>query len=135
MVLVIIGMASTSVTLALRDTDADRLDREAQRLNTLLETARAQSRASGVAVTWQPTADGYPFLAPSGTLPTESTLGRDKTWLTPGMTAQVVEPRGAQHLVLGPEPLLPAQRVSLQLGGQQIIVGTDGLAPFAVLTE
>jgi hypothetical protein len=33
---------------------------------------------------------------------------------------------------LGPEPLIRAQRIELQLQQQRLVVGTDGLSPFAV---
>jgi general secretion pathway protein H len=50
-------------------------------------------------------------------------------WLDPGTQAQVV---GARELVLGPEPLIGAQRVVLARGSQRRVVATDGLEPFAV---
>lgn len=52
-VIAIIAIATASVSFAMRDTNAARLDREADRLAALLESARAQSRASGVAVRWR----------------------------------------------------------------------------------
>ncbi len=36
-------------------------------------------------------------------------------------------------LTLGPEPLIGAQRVRLRQGARQVLVGTDGLQPFALL--
>ena len=45
--------------------------------------------------------------------------------------AQVEGGRGT--LVLGPEPLIGAQRVQLRIGEQSLAIGTDGLQPFAVL--
>jgi general secretion pathway protein H len=38
-------------------------------------------------------------------------------------------------LRLGPEPLLPAQRVVLHLGERQLAVGTDGLSPFQIIND
>jgi general secretion pathway protein H len=36
---------------------------------------------------------------------------------------------------LGPEPLIGAQRIVLHLGDQRLVLGTDGLGPFAVATD
>lgn len=36
-------------------------------------------------------------------------------------------------LVLGPEPIIPAQRLRLQLGSQQLTLGTDGLGAFEIV--
>jgi penicillin amidase len=47
--------------------------------------------------------------------------------------AQVTQPSGAQVLVLGPEPLIAAQRLVLQQGDRQLTLATDGLSPFAVV--
>ena len=46
----------------------------------------------------------------------------------------MLQPPGAQVLVLGPEPLIAAQRVELVQGERRLTLFTDGLAPFAVLT-
>ena len=60
-VLLIVAVASGAATLALRDGDQMRLDREAERLAAVLESARAQSRSSGLPVRWQATSDGQGF--------------------------------------------------------------------------
>ena len=49
-----------------------------------------------------------------------------------GVQARIV---GARALLLGPEPLIGAQRVELTLGDRHITVATDGLAPFRALDE
>ena len=51
-------------------------------------------------------------------------------WLEPDTKATIV---GAPQLKLGPEPLLPAQRVVLHLGDRDLAVGTDGLSPFQII--
>jgi general secretion pathway protein H len=33
--------------------------------------------------------------------------------------------------VLGPEPILPAQRIVLRLEDRRVVLASDGLAPFA----
>jgi general secretion pathway protein H len=47
-----------------------------------------------------------------------------------GVSAEVV---GRNSLVLGPEAILPPQRVILRLDDRSLEIGSDGLAPFGVL--
>ena len=49
-VIALIGIATAGVSLSLRDSGDSALERDADRLAVLLETARAQARASGLAV-------------------------------------------------------------------------------------
>src|SRR5512139_63637 len=127
-VIALIAIAAGAVTLALRDGSASRLEREAVRLAALLESARAEARASGLPVRFELAApnasDGAKFhfigLPPSSRLPDR--------WLDPEVTAEIV---GARALVLGPEPLLPAQQVVLRLHEQRLMLATDGLGAFA----
>jgi len=125
-VVAIIAIASAGVSFALRDSGATQLDREAQRLAALLESARAQSRSSGVAVRWYPVAGGFRFDGvPANSLPDR--------WLSD--TTQV---RGAVALQLGPEPIIGRQQVVLESSaapGRSLRVATDGLRPFAVTSE
>ena len=48
------------------------------------------------------------------------------------MTAEIV---GAPALVLGPEPIIGAQRLMLRLDEQRLTLATDGLGPFAVVAD
>jgi len=129
-VVAIVALASSLVTLALRDPDASALEREADRLSALLEAARAESRASGLAARWVPASasaaveEGGPHFRFVG-LP--AALNLPQRWLTPQVQAEVV---GARSLLLGPEPLIGAQRVSLRLGDRRLTLATDGLGPF-----
>ncbi|MDR6856935.1 prepilin-type N-terminal cleavage/methylation domain-containing protein [Variovorax guangxiensis] len=132
-VIAIIAIATAGVGLALRDTGQERLDREAERLSALLEAARAQSRASGMAVRWRVTpqeAANFIFDGlPSGTLPTQ--------WLSAGITAQPQMADGSPvaALQLGPDPIIAAQQVLLTAEGppaRTLRIATDGLRPFAV---
>ena len=69
-VIAIIAMATAAVSFAIRDTSAAKLDREADRLAALLESARAQSRASGIVVRWRPVEGSFMFDGlPPGALP------------------------------------------------------------------
>ena len=131
-VVALVALATAGVTLSLRDDGSTRLEREALRLSALIESARAQSRTSGLPVVWRSLPQGFEFIG----LPTQAGTGSltgPRPWLTQGTQAQVLQPPGAQTLVLGPEPLIAAQRVMLVQGERRITLGTDGLAPFAVL--
>lgn len=126
-VIAIVALTTTLVALALRDGRVQTLEREADRLALLLETARAESRATGLPVWWRP-ADaaaaepaGFRFVG----LPADS--GLPAQWLDAEVRAEV---EGAPLVVLGPEALIGAQRVWLSLGERRIAVATDGLAPF-----
>jgi general secretion pathway protein H len=119
----IIAMASAGVAFSLRDSAQTQTEREAQRLAALLESARAQSRTRGVAVIWRSTAQGFQFDGlPAGTLP--------GNWLDKGTTV----PLGSA-LELGPDPIIPAQSVTLNSKLQAGVawrVASDGLRPFSV---
>ena len=127
MVVAIMAMATAGVTLTLRDNSQTALEREAQRLAVLFESARAQSRASGVPVHWRTTPDGFRFEG----LPPEALPAR---WLAEGTAV-----RGNPRVQLGPEPIIGPQAVELvsidQPANQSqraLRIATDGLRPFAV---
>ena len=128
MVVVLIVAVSTGlVSLSLRDRSQNKLEEEGARLSALLETARTQSRIVGTDVRWAPlNTGGFQFIG----LPALAAKELPSRWLDSDTTATVV---GAPQLVLGPEPLLPAQRVMLHLGEREIAVGTDGLSPFQIV--
>ena len=125
-VIAIMALATSGVSLAMRDNAQTALEREAQRLAVLFESARAQSRTNGMRVIWYATDSGFKFegLAP-GALP--------ERWLTEGTSV-----RGTASVLLGPEPIIGPQAVELvtrQPAGQAsplLRVATDGLRPFAV---
>jgi general secretion pathway protein H len=68
----------------------------------------------------------------SGTRANESLIG-PRPWLSADTLAQVIQPPGALTLVLGPEPLIAAQRLVLQQGDRRLTLATDGISPFAVV--
>lgn len=123
-VVAIVAIATASVSFALRDSANAALDRDAQRLAALLESARAQSRASGIAVRWTGGPGGFRFDGlPPGTLPAQ--------WLSSDTLVA-----GDAVLRLGPEPLIGPQQVVLvntAAPGRALRVATDGLRPFAVV--
>ncbi|MBK6652152.1 MAG: prepilin-type N-terminal cleavage/methylation domain-containing protein [Betaproteobacteria bacterium] len=128
-VVAIIAIGSAGAAFAMRDAAQSQLEREAQRLAALLESARAQSRTTGVPVRWVTNGQGFRFEGlPPGTLPSH--------WLGPSV--EVSAPAGTTTtLTLGPEPLIGRQMVmigSAEAPGRQIILATDGLRPFAVQT-
>ena len=127
-VVALIAIASGVASLALRDPAATRLDHEGVRLVALLEAARTEARASGLPASWEPRpeqvgAEGFRFIG----LPT--TTGLPSNWLNKGVSAEVV---GARAVLLGPEPLIGAQRIVLHLDDQRLQLETDGLGPFVV---
>jgi general secretion pathway protein H len=125
-VVAIIAIASAGVGFALRDSAGAPLEREAQRLAALLESARAKSRLSGQPVRWVATSDAFRFDG----LPPESL---PHAWLT--ASTRVV---GTTLLVLGPEPIIGPQAVVLtdtRHPEHSLRIATDGLRPFRVAPE
>ena len=128
-VMVLVAISIATVSFAIPDPSNTRLEREAARLIALLESARTQARAGAMTVLWVPQPNGpeadYQFLGmPAPLMP-------PLKWLHEEVRAEVV---GAKSIVLGPEPVIGAQSVILRLDDKQLIVGTDGLAPFDVIT-
>lgn len=121
-VVALIAIASAGVGFALRDSAQSQLEREAQRLAALFESARAQSRTSGVAVRWRATPLGFVFDGlPPHALPSQ--------WLNPDTRVRV-----PATLLLGPEPIIDNQSVVLTLASQPDQawqVSTNGLLPFS----
>ncbi len=125
-VLAIMAVATAGVSLALRDGSSRALEREAQRLAALFESARAQSRMRASPVRWHTTATGFAFDGlPAAALPS-AWLGDD------------VQAPGAGTVVLGPEPVIGAQQVrlvSISEPSRSLWVATDGVRPFSVQAD
>lgn len=122
-VIALIAVGVGAASLALPDSQARLLQREADRLAALLEAARAQSRAAGVPVIWQAQAGGFAWrgLPPGVNLPTH--------WLHDSTRAE-----GLAELRLGPDPVIGPQTLTLASGqpvSARVQVLTDGLRPFA----
>jgi general secretion pathway protein H len=124
-VIAIIAIASAGATLALRDSSATALEREAQRVAAILEAGRSQSRTLGLPVRWLPSAEGFTLTGNS--LQDEKSV---QTWLTPGTSAQADGSR--TFVLLGPEPIIPAQSITLRLEERSVQISTDGLRPFRI---
>ena len=129
-VISLVAIASAVASLALRDPSSTQLEREATRLAALLESARAEARAAGLQVLWIPSRAGakagFRFVG----LPTTS--APPEHWLDSGVEAEVI---GARAAVLGPEPVIGAQRIVLRLEDQRLMLETDGLGPFVLAGE
>ena len=131
-VVALIAITSATISLALRDPTELQLQREAQWLAALLETARAESRASGLAVRWVPKAikigEDFHFEG----LP--KTIQMPSRWLGEPVAVSIENVNAANPgVALGPEPIIPAQRLLLQLGNQRLVLGTDGLSAFDIV--
>jgi general secretion pathway protein H len=123
-VLALVALGAALVTSALPDSLQSKLEEDGVRLAALLESARAQSRATGQTVSWEPTANAsFRFVG----LPAATSL--PSGWLSTGVSAEVM---GATAVLLGPEPILPAQRIVLRLEDRRIVLASDGLSAFAV---
>ncbi len=122
-VVAIMAMATAGVSLAMRDSSQTQLERDAQRLAALLETARAHSRMSANTVIWRATPQGFVFEGmPNNALPT--------TWLGTNVAA-----RSTTAVVLGPEPIIGPQQIRLETLSQptrSLRITTDGVRPFKV---
>lgn len=122
-VVALIAVGSATVTLALRDSAQTDLERDAARLSAWLEAGRTHSRSTGQPVRWRALAEGYRFDG----WPAHPEV---QAWLGHATQADTADP-----LVLGPEPIIAAQRVRLSLRHDPqfaLTVSTDGLRPFVV---
>jgi general secretion pathway protein H len=125
-VVAIMAIATAGVGLAMRDASQSQLEREAQRLAALLESARAQSRMTANPVRWRATATGFSFDGLTDSTMPSNWLGTD------------VRAAGTGVFVLGPEPIIGPQRIRLLTLSQpprSVTIATDGVRPFAVLAD
>jgi len=128
-VLAIMAIGSAGVILMLRDSPEQALAQDAQRLVSWLETARAQSRVRGERVLCFTNAQGFYFSGLSG-----QALSSE---LHPWSYARTrVDAQTNPPLVLGPEPMIGPQHITLYLQDapqSSVVVATDGLRDFGVL--
>ncbi|OYU45588.1 MAG: type II secretion system protein GspH [Burkholderiales bacterium PBB4] len=123
-VVAIMALATAGVGFALRDSAAGNLEREAQRLAALLESARAQSRMSGNPVRWRTTPTGFLYEGLPGSQLPDRWLHAD------------IQTATYTVLSLGPEPIVGRQSVRLVSASQpdrSLTIATDGVRPFAVI--
>ena len=131
-VVAIVALVSAGVGFSMRDASLVQLERDADRLGAMLESARARSRVTGVPVRWYADATGFRF---EGLQPAElpqAWLDRDTR------VAGAPDMNGATDkatLLLGPEPIIGPQAVLLvssSQAGRSVRLATDGLRPFSV---
>ena len=125
-VVAIMALATAGVSLAMRDSSQTQLERDAQRLAALLESARAVSRMTANTVIWRATPNGFVFEGtPNAALPT-NWLGSD------------VFTTNTAAVVLGPEPIIGPQRIrlaSISQPARSLSITTDGVRPFKVVAD
>ncbi len=125
-VVAIMALATAGVGLALRDSSQTLLEREAQRLTALLESARAQSRMTANPIRWRATDTGFSFDGAAAASLPAAWLGPDVRAITNGV------------VVLGPEPIIGPQRIGLATLSspvRSLTIATDGVRPFAVVAN
>ncbi len=131
-VVAIVAMVSVGVGFAMRDTSLTQLERDADRLSALLESARARSRSTGVPVRWHANAEGFRFEGLEADALPQAWLDPDtRVAAAPGMTGASAK----ATLLLGPEPIIGPQAVVLvssTQAGRSVRLATDGLRPFSV---
>ena len=125
-VISIIAIGSAGVVFAMRDSAQTALEREGDRLVALLEAGRALSRTSGQVMRWRDTPEGFVFEgANADKLPTG--------WQSPQSAVQWDVGPNPHILILGPEPIIEAQAITLVNEGRGLRIATDGLRPFVVM--
>lgn len=132
MVVAIVAIASAGVMFAIPDASTTALERDAQRLAALLDSARAQSRASGLAVVWKATENGFVFegipkVKNTKTGEMEDLVKFPNTWLNSETQVDT-----SSQLALGPEPVIAQQEVVLRHATRSLTLATDGIRPFSI---
>lgn len=125
-VLALIAIATAGVTASLPDADHTALRQESERLIATLEAARVRSRSTGIGAKMVMVEKGF-LLLETGQKVTEERKQQARPWLNPKTRAH-----GSNPIVLGPEPMLPRQHITLLLGERSITLATDGMQPFDV---
>jgi general secretion pathway protein H len=131
-VITIIAIASAGVVFAIPDASHTALERDAQRLAALLDSARAQSRASGLAVYWHPTAEGFQFEGLPQTKNQSTGEMQNLSSLPNNWLSTETKVDADSRLSLGPEPIIARQQVVLHNAGRSLTLSTDGLRPFSI---
>jgi general secretion pathway protein H len=129
-VVAIVAMVSAGVGFSMRDASQATLERDAERLAMLLESARARSRVMGVPVRWRATPTGFKFEGLSASDLPQQWLDTD-TFAAPNTGGA----SGAASLLLGPEPIIEVQELVLASRaqpGKTVRLATDGVRPFSV---
>ncbi len=139
-VMAIVAIASAGVVLAMRDSSASALERDAQRLAAVLESGRAHARMQGTPVYWRAVSGGFVLEGLNPPQPPQAWLSADTSVTAvlhaPTSGASGAPGNNAERLSLGPEPILDAQGLVLAVRNKpeiQLQLATDGLRPFALV--
>lgn len=124
-VMVLMGVLSAAVLVGLRDPDHQTLQRQGERLAAELEAARSWSRSHGHKLVWVSREGGFAIEGRAPSAPTQP-------WMHPEIEVQWDANAATRTLVLGPEPIIASQSVTLRLKSLQLKLATDGLGPFRV---
>ena len=127
-VVALIAIATATLSLALRDPAESQLRREADRLTALLEAARAESRAPG----W-PCVGARQAPSPASTSASRACRAASSCPAAGSATRWPSASTTRACSSLGRSPLIPPQRLTLQLGRQRVLLASDGLSPFEVI--
>ena len=124
-VMAIVAIVALGAVWALPPVGQQQLEREAQALIARLEVARARARASGQWVQAQIGPQGLQLQVAG-----HSAAQPLQPWLYARHSADRVQ------LLLGPEPVIPAQAVWLRADdGRALRIATDGVRPFALAVQ
>ncbi|MBM3362545.1 MAG: type II secretion system protein GspH [Betaproteobacteria bacterium] len=126
-VIVLMAVLSAAVLVGQRDPDRQTLQRQAERLTAELEAARSFSRSSGRKLVLVPREGGFAIEGRGQGAPTQP-------WMHPEIEVQWGVNPATRMLVLGPEPIIAAQSITLRLRALELKLVTDGLGPFRVQT-
>ncbi len=124
-VLAIVALLTGVITIQLRPHAPHQLGRESERLAVWLEAARHLARAEGRVLQVRFSAQGAELIGLTDPRTPQPSL----PWLYPGRT----QVRSAQTVWLGPEAMLPAQRLELMMVDEPQWSGgvwTSGLGPW-----
>lgn len=125
-VVAVVAIGSAGVAVTLRDSAQAALRIEAQRLAAVLDSARAQARATGRPVRWRAVEGGFVLEG----LPQVQGIQR---WQVQNIAARSTQADGMVEL--GAEPIMVPQSVRLwQLDRPQTAaqITTDGVHPFTL---
>lgn len=143
-VMVIVGIATAAISLAVAPDPAQELRRDARELALRLVVAQNEVRIDGRVIAWQADADGYRFArgtwqaVPGSAIPTVSTLGaldtfaRDDELRPRQWRAGPVEVTPARPILLTSEPIGAAWRLELRRGGVTVAVLRDAAGGYEV---
>ena len=144
-VIALIALGTAAVSFSLRDSAESALERDAERLAALFESARARSRTSGIPVQWHPqtlqnilstqatkTPQGQQDSAGQAASTDCVFDGLPPLTLPAHWLSKRTEVDANARIVLGPDPIIGPQSVALRTSQLQVWVTTDGIQPFTV---